>query len=84
MESATEKNAVSLRDQKKLGKRIADLRRRAGLTQEQLAEKADYSVEFVSFVERGVYAPSVDGCQRLAEALGVDVKDLFDFKTPPL
>ncbi len=69
---------------KKLGKRIAHLRKQTGLTQEQLAEKADYSVEFVSFVERGVNAPSVDGCERLAQALGIEVKDLFDFRATPL
>ena len=64
---------------KQLGKRIAELRKAKGLTQEGLAEKADYSVEFISFVERGINAPSVEGCQRLATALMVKVKDLFDF-----
>ena len=62
-----------------IGKRIADLRKKAGLTQEKLAEKADYSVEFISFVERGINAPSVEGCGRIAAALKVHVKDLFDF-----
>jgi transcriptional regulator with XRE-family HTH domain len=63
---------------KSLGKRIAALRKKAGFTQEKLAEKADYSVEFISFVERGVYSPSVEGCERIAKALKVRVRDLFD------
>jgi transcriptional regulator with XRE-family HTH domain len=63
---------------KSLGKRIAALRKKAGFTQEKLAEKADYSVEFISFVERGVYAPSVEGCARIANALKLRVRDLFD------
>jgi len=49
------------------------------LTQERLAEKADYSVEFISFVERGVHSPSIEGCARIAKALGIPLKDLFDF-----
>lgn len=64
---------------KALGKRIMALRKKAGLTQEKLAEKAEYSVEFISFVERGINAPSVEGCARLADALRVSVRDLFDF-----
>lgn len=64
---------------KQLGLRIASLRKEVGLTQENLAEKADYSVEFISFVERGINAPSVEGCERIAKALGIPLKDLFDF-----
>ena len=64
---------------KALGKRIAELRRRNGLSQESLAERCGYSVEFVSLVERGVNAPSVDGLERIAHALAVEVRDLFSF-----
>ena len=64
---------------KQLGKRIATLRRAAKLTQEKLAEKSGYSIEFISLVERGINAPSVDGCERIAKTLRVSVKDLFDF-----
>jgi transcriptional regulator with XRE-family HTH domain len=64
---------------KKLGKNIAKLRNEAGLSQERLAERSDYSVEFISLVERGINAPSVDGCERIAKALKVKVKDLFEF-----
>jgi len=64
---------------KALGKRIAALRRAKDLSQESLAERCGYSVEFVSLVERGVNAPSVDGLARLAGALGVEVRELFNF-----
>ena len=47
--------------QKKLGQRIASLRRDRKLTQERLAELLNCSVEFISLVERGVNAPSVAG-----------------------
>jgi transcriptional regulator with XRE-family HTH domain len=65
---------------KQLGKKIAFLRRKAGFTQAQFAEKTGYSIEFVSLVERGINAPSVEGCGRIAKILKVSVKDLFDFE----
>lgn len=64
---------------KRLGQRIAVLRKSKGFTQEQFAEKTEYSVEFISFVERGINAPSIEGCVRIANALDISLKDLFDF-----
>ena len=66
--------------QKKLGQRIAGLRRSRELTQEQLAEAVDCSVEFISLVERGVNAPSVAGLEKFARVLKVEVRDLFTFE----
>ncbi len=66
--------------QKKLGQRIADLRRSMKLTQEQFAEKLGCSVEFISLVERGVNAPSVAGLEKFAKVLKVEVRDLFAFE----
>lgn len=65
--------------QKKLGQRIAALRKSQGLTQEKLAEAIGCSVEFISLVERGVNAPSVAGLQAFADSLKVEVRDLFIF-----
>ena len=64
---------------KKFGRKIAEYRVRAGLTQQQLAEKSSYSIEFISLVERGINAPSVEGCDRLARAMGVELMELFLF-----
>ena len=64
----------------KFGKRLSSLRKAANLTQEELAEKADYSVEFISFMERGQHGPSLDGIERLAHALGLEESDLFNFE----
>ncbi len=65
--------------QKKLGRRIADLRRNRQLTQVELAKAVGYSKEFISLVERGVYGPSIAGLEKFAGALGVEVVDLFRF-----
>ena len=66
--------------QKKLGQRIASLRKTRKLTQEQLAEALGCSVEFISLVERGVNAPSVAGLEKFAKVLKVEVKELFTFE----
>ena len=61
---------------KKLGRQIATLRKRAGLTQEQLAEAAGYSVEFISLIERGGNSPTVAGIEPISSILGVEAKEL--------
>jgi transcriptional regulator with XRE-family HTH domain len=66
--------------QRKLGQRIASLRKNRKLTQEQLAEALGCSVEFISLVERGVNAPSVAGLEKFGKALRVEVKELFNFE----
>ena len=63
----------------KLGYRIALLRKKARLTQEELAERTSYSVDFIGLVERGINSPTVERLQDIADVLGVDVKDLFVF-----
>ncbi|MBT7065031.1 MAG: helix-turn-helix transcriptional regulator [Verrucomicrobia bacterium] len=73
----TQYYCVTIRHQ--LGRQVAALRKARGFTQEDLAEEAEYSVEFISFVERGIHAPSIEGCGRLAKALGIPLKALFDF-----
>jgi transcriptional regulator with XRE-family HTH domain len=65
--------------QKRLGQRIADLRKNRRLTQVQFAKAVGCSVEFISLVERGVNAPSFAGLEDFAKALKVEVVDLFTF-----
>ena len=66
--------------QRKLGQRIAALRRSRRLTQENLAESVGCSVEFISLVERGVNGPTVAGLEKFAKVLEVEVHELFIFK----
>ena len=65
--------------QKKLGRRIADLRRTRKMPQTELAKRIGCSVEFISLVERGVNAPSVAGLEKFARVFKVEVVDLFKF-----
>ena len=61
------------------GQKLRDLRKKRGITQEQLAEAALISVDFLSLVERGINAPSFETLEKLACALDVPVKELFNF-----
>ena len=61
------------------GKRIKTLRKQKHMTQEQLAEASTISVDFLSLIERGKNGPSFEVIERLARALEVPIKDLFDF-----
>ena len=65
---------------KQLGVRIRELRTKSKLTQAQLAERADISDEFLSRVERSEKSPSIVTAQKIANGLGVPLKELFEFK----
>lgn len=56
---------------------IRRLRTAKGLSQEQLAEVAEFHRTYVSQLERCVTNISVDGLERLADALEVDITELL-------
>ena len=63
-----------------LGRRIGYLRkRRRGLSQEELAERAGISPQYVSNIERGNENPTLDILFKLADALKVSFGELCDF-----
>lgn len=59
------------------GKRFAEIRRSRGLTQEQLAEKANITPLSVGFIEQGRRWPRIATLHKLAKCLNVSVADLF-------
>lgn len=64
---------------KRLGRRIRDLRtqRAEKWTQEDLAERAQISVSFLSMIERGERMPHVETLASIAQALDVTLSELF-------
>lgn len=72
------RDALTLR--KQFGVQIRELRNKLGLTQEQLAERARISVDFLSLIERGRNSPSFENLDTLADALNVSVSQLFTFE----
>jgi XRE family transcriptional regulator, regulator of sulfur utilization len=61
---------------KLLGEAIRAIRKKNGMTQEQLAEAADFSSNFVGEIERGEKAASIDSLVRFAAALKVRLSHL--------
>lgn len=61
-----------------LGGRVRTLRKERGLSQRELAERADLSPNAVSLIERDEISPSVATLQRLAAALNVRMGYFFD------
>lgn len=66
--------------QRLLGSRVAQRRKAARLTQEQLAEKVGVVTETISRLERGAVIPPVSKLVSIAEAIGVELADLFRFR----
>lgn len=64
-----------------LGKKIRQLRFKAGLTQEQLAEKLRIGAQSVSKWENLSAMPDIATLPLLAEIFGVSIDDLFDVTT---
>ena len=60
---------------------IRKLRKSAGLTQAQLAEKVGVSQATVSEWERGDYLPGAQKLPALADALGCTISDLYNTNT---
>ena len=73
-------NAVMAHLKRRFGRRLKSLRTGRGLTQEQLADATELSIESISKMERGIFGPRFDNLQKIASALNVDVMDLFDFR----
>jgi len=63
---------------KVLGQRVRELRRSAGMSQEQLGEAAALFRTYVARIESGAADPTLSVLLRLAEALGVKVQALLD------
>lgn len=61
-----------------LGETIRNYRDRAGMSQERLAEKADLHPVYIGKIERGEQWVSLHALLRVAQALGVRVRDLVD------
>lgn len=60
-----------------VGTNFARLRKKQGLTQEQVAELAGRSQQYISNLERGLCNPTIDTLQRIARAIGVSPIALF-------
>lgn len=64
----------------KLGKRIQEIRKSKGLTQEKLAELINIDIPNLSNIERGKKFMTASTLEKIITVLGIEEKDLFDFE----
>lgn len=63
----------------KFGKRLRELRKNAGHSQEELAFKATLDRTYVSSIERGERNVSIEVVEKIAAALEIKITNLFEF-----
>ncbi|MBV6439358.1 MAG: XRE family transcriptional regulator [Haliscomenobacteraceae bacterium CHB4] len=68
---------------KAFGKKMRELREARNLSQEALAWKADSELSQISRMERGIVNAGLSQIFKIAKALEVHPKELFDFEVPP-
>jgi len=63
---------------KRFGVHVRALRHARQLTQEELAERSELSVDAVRRIERGAFSPSLETVNKLATGLDVSLRTLFN------
>lgn len=63
-----------------LGKRIKFLRNEIGISQEELADRAEIDRTYITSVECGKRNISIVNIEKIAKALEVTLSKLFDFE----
>ncbi len=67
--------------EKQIGSHIAKIRKERGLTQSELAELIDVTIETISRLERGVSVPSLKTLEKISSVLNISLKNIFDFES---
>ncbi|NEM96803.1 helix-turn-helix domain-containing protein [Pontibacter burrus] len=62
-----------------LGQRIFEIRKRKGLSQEELSEKAGINLRTLQRIEKGETEPRGYTLKSVCQALGVDVEEVYDY-----
>ena len=65
------------RSHKKLLNNLEELRKSAGLTQQELSESAEVSRKSINAIENGIYVPSTVLALKISKTLECTVEDIF-------
>ncbi len=65
-----------------IGEKIKELRMQKGLTQEELADRAELSKGFISQLERDLTSPSIATLVDILQSLGTNLEDFFVNSSP--
>lgn len=63
---------------RKVGKRVASIRKDKGYTQEEVCTELEMDKPYLSSIENGRQNPTLLTLLKLAEAMGVEVKEFLD------
>jgi transcriptional regulator with XRE-family HTH domain len=66
-----------------LARNLKDHRKRLGITQSELAERANLSTQYLGMIEIARNFPTADVLERLAAALGIKSNELFSVADSP-
>lgn len=62
------------------GLKIIELRKKAGISQDELAYRSDIHRAYMGTIERGEKSVTLNTIEKIAKGLDVKVKDLFDWE----
>ncbi len=65
-----------------IGNKIRRIRKKKGLTLKDLSKLSDYSINYLSQVERGLSSPTIETLMKVTSALGLDLIDFFAENNP--
>ena len=65
-------------DKETIGKKIRQIRKEKGLSQEELSEKIDISPRHMCTIENGNSFPSIETFIKIAEILDININDFFN------
>ena len=65
------------RNHKNLLNNLQEIRNSAGLTQQELSERAEVSRKSINAIENGIYVPSTVLALKISKTLKCKVEDLF-------
>ena len=64
-------------EEERVANRVEDLRSRANLSRQELAEQVGVHYQTIGYIERGEYSPSLVLALRIASVLGASVEEIF-------
>ncbi len=65
-------------DKETIGKKIRQIRKEKGFSQEELSEKIDISPRHMCTIENGNSFPSIETFIKIAEILDININDFFN------
>ncbi|MEW6104286.1 MAG: helix-turn-helix transcriptional regulator [bacterium] len=63
-----------------LGRKIQQIRKSLGLSQEALANKSDLHPTYIGRIERGEVSPTINVLNKIANSLGLPLDNLLSFE----